>query len=130
MVGGFGIEGAGEKQVADARILGDGDFVQGVLSEMDDFAKENLRFPRPIKNLSVLTQKVCDLNQVAGPNCRRDQVVFNGVGPRELFDLKEDTINPIFLTGAISNFLRAKRSLLAKSYGKSKATLYFGCHPA
>ncbi len=58
------LRGQGEKQEADARILGDGDFVQGVLSEMDDFAKENLRLLRPIKDLSVLAQKVCDLNQV------------------------------------------------------------------
>ncbi len=58
------LRGQGEKQVADARILGDGDFVQGVLSEMDNFAKENLRLLRPAKDLSVLTQKVCDFNQV------------------------------------------------------------------
>jgi len=58
------LRGQREKQVADARILGDGDFVQGVLSEMDDFAKENLRLPRPTKDLSVLSQKVCDYNKV------------------------------------------------------------------
>ena len=50
----------GEKQSADARILGDGDFVQEVLSEMDDFTRENLRLPRPTKDLSSLAQKVCD----------------------------------------------------------------------
>lgn len=58
------LRGQGEKQVADARILGDGDFVQGVLSEMDDFDRENLRIPRPSKDLSGLAQKVCDLNKV------------------------------------------------------------------
>jgi putative transposase len=59
------LKGQGEKQVADARILGDGDFVQEVLSEMDDFAKENLRLLRTAKDLSILAQKVCDLHQIA-----------------------------------------------------------------
>jgi putative transposase len=58
------LRGQTEKQVADARILGDRDFVQGVLSGMDDFAKENLRLPRPSKDLTVLAQKVCSLNKV------------------------------------------------------------------
>lgn len=58
------LRGRGEKESADARILGDGDFVQGVLSEMDDFAKENLRIPHYTKNLSVLAQKVCDRNKL------------------------------------------------------------------
>ena len=59
------LRGQREEQVADARILGDGDFVQGVLSEMDDFAKENLRLPRVSKDLTVLAQKVCNLNKLA-----------------------------------------------------------------
>jgi putative transposase len=58
------LRGQSEKQVADARILGDGDFVQGVLSEMDYFAKENLRLPRVNKDLTVLAQKVCNLNKL------------------------------------------------------------------
>ena len=58
------LRGQSEKQVADARILGDGDFVQEVLSEMNDFAKENLRLPRPAKDLTVLAQKVCNFNKV------------------------------------------------------------------
>lgn len=58
------LRGRGEKESADARILGDGDFVQGVLSEMDDFSKENLRLPPHIKDLSVLAQKVCDRNKL------------------------------------------------------------------
>jgi hypothetical protein len=35
--------GRGEKQAFDQRILGDGDFVQQIFSEMDDFVKKNLR---------------------------------------------------------------------------------------
>ena len=34
------------------------------MSEVDDFAKGNLRIPRPSKDLSALAQKVCDLNKV------------------------------------------------------------------
>jgi REP element-mobilizing transposase RayT len=58
------LRGQSEKQIADARILGDGDFVKGILSEMDDFAKENLRLPRHPKDLTELAQKVCRVNQV------------------------------------------------------------------
>lgn len=50
--------------MADARILGDGEFVQGVMSEMDALGKANLRAPRLKKDLKVLAQKVCSLNQV------------------------------------------------------------------
>src|SRR4030042_3410054 len=56
--------GRKEKQLADARILGDREFVQGVLSEMDEFAKENLRLPPVTKDLTALAQKVCTLNKL------------------------------------------------------------------
>lgn len=52
------LRGQSEKQVADARILGDGEFVQGVMSEMDALGKANLRAPRLKKDLKVLAQKV------------------------------------------------------------------------
>ena len=58
------LRGRIERQIADARILGDGDFVKEVLADMDDIAKGNLRFPRPGKDLTVLGEKVCALNQV------------------------------------------------------------------
>jgi putative transposase len=58
------LRGQKERQVTDARILGDGDFVEGVLSEMDDFTRKNLRLPPPRMDLSVLAQKVCVYNKV------------------------------------------------------------------
>jgi putative transposase len=58
------LRGRTEKQMADTRILGDDSFVHKVLSEMDDIAKGNLRFPRPFNNLTALAEKVCALNQV------------------------------------------------------------------
>jgi len=41
-----------------------GDFVQGVLSEMDDFARKNLRISRFRKDLSFLTRRVCGFHKV------------------------------------------------------------------
>lgn len=58
------LRGRIERQIADARILGDGDFVKEVLADMDDITKGNLRFPPPVKDLTVLAEKVCVLNQV------------------------------------------------------------------
>ena len=52
-------------QAADERILGDGEFVQSVLSEMDEFEKENLRVGPAPPSLSSLAQQACENHQVA-----------------------------------------------------------------
>ena len=44
---------------SDHRILGDGDFVESALLEMDRVGKENLRFKYPKKDLSLLASEVC-----------------------------------------------------------------------
>ena len=54
----------GERQTADERILGDGEFVRSVLSEMDELQKENLRVGPARRSLSSLTQQVCEIHPV------------------------------------------------------------------
>jgi len=49
----------GEKQVSDERILGDGDFVEGVLAEWGGLGKENLRVGQKKVNLWSLAEGVC-----------------------------------------------------------------------
>ena len=44
----------GEKQAYDQRILGDDEFIQGVLSEMNGLVKESLRLRSKRKDLSSL----------------------------------------------------------------------------
>ena len=61
----LGLRRRGEKQASDQRILGDGDFVKAVLTEMDDLEKENLRLGLKRKGLSSLAKRVCALHKVA-----------------------------------------------------------------
>jgi REP element-mobilizing transposase RayT len=49
----------GEKQVADHRILGDSDFVQEVVSDLDDLIKKNLRLSGQRKDIAALAEEVC-----------------------------------------------------------------------
>ena len=49
----------GEKQMADQRILGDGDFVQEIVSGLDDLLKKNLRLSGQRKDITVLAKEVC-----------------------------------------------------------------------
>lgn len=49
----------GEKLKADQRILGDSDFVQEVVSDLDDMVKKNLRLSGQRKNIAALAEEVC-----------------------------------------------------------------------
>ena len=46
------LRGRGEKKRSDQRILGDSEFVQDVISGLDDLVKKNLRLPGPICELN------------------------------------------------------------------------------
>ena len=45
-----------EKQAFDQRILGDGDFVKQVVSDLDDFVKKNLRMSGQRMDMETLTE--------------------------------------------------------------------------
>lgn len=49
----------GEKQVPDHRILGDNDFAQAVVSDLDDAIKRNLRLSGQRKDMAALAEEVC-----------------------------------------------------------------------
>ena len=55
----------GEKQASDQRILGDSKFVEAVLSEMNEFEKENLRLTPKREDLATLAERVCDIHDVS-----------------------------------------------------------------
>jgi REP element-mobilizing transposase RayT len=84
----------GEKEAYDQRILGDGDFVDMILSESEDIAKENLRLvsDRGI-DLTRLAERVCKVHSVSmgefrSGSRRRDVVkarrVLSSLAVREL----------------------------------------------
>jgi REP element-mobilizing transposase RayT len=83
----------GEKQAYDQRILGDDEFVQGVLSEMNDLGKDNLRLRSKRKGLSSLAEKVCEIHKVSlgelRSGSRRNEIIearqaFSWLAVREL----------------------------------------------
>jgi REP element-mobilizing transposase RayT len=54
-----------ERQLADQRILGDGEFVKTILSEIDDLGKESLRAATKKVDLPSLVAKVCEVHNVS-----------------------------------------------------------------
>jgi len=55
----------GERQVADQRILGDGDFVKQVISGLDDLVKKNLRLSGRRIDIKTLADKVSEKYNVS-----------------------------------------------------------------
>ncbi|MBW1970964.1 MAG: transposase [Deltaproteobacteria bacterium] len=83
----------GEREVADQRILGDGDFVKQVISGLDDLVKKNLRLSGQRIDLKVLAKKVSERYNVSTGELRlggrRGAVVkarraMSWIGVREL----------------------------------------------
>ena len=68
-----------KKQRSDQRILGDSEFVQDVISELDDLVKKNLRLSGQRKDIAALAKQVCKKYDVSmGELCsggRRRMVV-------------------------------------------------------
>lgn len=74
----------GEKQVFDQRILGDAEFVQEVISELDEQVKKNLGLSGQRINIDDLADKVCEKYNIShgemqSGSRRRDIVIARGV---------------------------------------------------
>jgi REP element-mobilizing transposase RayT len=74
----------GEKQVSDQRILGDGKFVQEVISGLDELVKKNLRLSGQRINIDALAGKVCEKYNISrgetrSGSRRHDIVIARGV---------------------------------------------------
>ncbi len=77
------LRGSGEKQRSDQRILGDSEFVQDVISGLDDLVKKNLRLSGRRIDRASLAQQVCkkyniSLNEYRSGSRRRDVVEARG----------------------------------------------------
>ena len=55
----FALRSRGEKQRSDQRILGDSEFVQDVISGLDDLTKKNLRLSGQRIDIAALAKQVC-----------------------------------------------------------------------
>lgn len=60
----------GEKQRSDQRILGDNEFVQNVISGLDDLIKKNLRLSRQRIDIAALAKRVCKKYNISLGECR------------------------------------------------------------
>ena len=74
----------GERQVSDQRILGDGEFVQEVISGLDEQVKKNLRLSGQRINIDALAEKVCEkydisCGEMRSGSRRREIVTSRGV---------------------------------------------------
>ncbi len=83
----------GEREVYDQRILGDGDFIKQVVSDLDDLVKKNLRLSGRRIDIEVLADKVSEKYDVSIGELRsggRRRAVVNArcamswIGVREL----------------------------------------------
>ena len=60
----------GEREAADQRILGDGDFVNQVITGLDDLVKKNLRLSGQRIDIKELAEKVCEKYDVSEKELR------------------------------------------------------------
>jgi len=83
----------GEKQASDQRILGDNEFVQEVISGLDDLVKRNLRLSGQRSDIDTLAQKICKDHNISvnelRSGSRRHKIVkvrqiVSWIGIREL----------------------------------------------
>ncbi|MBW2633280.1 MAG: hypothetical protein JRE14_03970 [Deltaproteobacteria bacterium] len=83
----------GEREVADQRILGDGDFVKQVISSLDDLVKKNLRLSGQRIDIKALAEKVSEkynvsIGELRSGGLRRTVVqarrTMSWIGVREL----------------------------------------------
>jgi len=74
-----------ERVASDARILGDGEFVERVLEEWDEIGRANLRIPRDRGSLSLLAQQICENWGVTMEELRSGSRRRVALGAREEF---------------------------------------------
>ena len=72
----------GDRQASDQRILGDGEFVQDLLGEMDEMGSRNLRLPLERMSLDSLAERVCEVHGV------RSGELLSGSRRREIVEAR------------------------------------------
>jgi len=79
------LRGRNDRQVSDQRILGDGEFVQGIWREMDERGRENLRVNRQKMGLGELAERVCGMHGVSVNELRAGSRRRGVIGARNDF---------------------------------------------
>ena len=109
-----------DKQAYDQRILGDNEFVQDVLSEMNDLSKENFRLKHKRMKLPSLAEKVCAVHQVSPGELRSGSRRHHIIEPRRVFSWL--AVKELGYSGAeVSRYLGVTTSCVTRSISSGKA---------
>jgi hypothetical protein len=108
-----------EKEASDTRILGDGEFVQELKSDLDDFVKKNLRLSGQQIDIVILAGRVCkkhgiSLGELCSGSRRREIVEARGI-------LSWIAVRELGYSGAeVARYLGVTNSCITKSVSSGK----------
>ena len=103
-----------EKQVSDQRVLGDGEFVETVLSEIDDLGKVNLRLGIKRVDFSSLAKRVCRVHEVSIGELRSGSRRHEIVETRRVFSWL--TVKELEYSGAeVARYLAVTTSCVTRA---------------
>lgn len=109
-----------DKQAYDQRILGDSEFVQDVLLEMNDLDKENFRLNQKRITLPSLAEKVCDVHHVSIAEIRSGSRRHEITEARRVFSWL--AVKELGYSGAeVSRYLGVTTSCVTRSISSGKA---------
>ena len=109
----------GEKQRSDQRISGDGEFVQDVISGLDDPVKKNLRLAGRRMDIAALADRVCNKYDISmGALCcgSRRQVVVEARGSLSRIAVRE----PGYSGADVARFLGVTNSCVTRFVASGK----------
>ena len=109
----------GTKRATDDRILGDGEFVERVIKEWDEFGRTNLRLNRDRRSLSLLAQKVCENWKVTMEELRsgsRRLIVMNAREEFSQIAVRESG----YLGAEVARYLGVTSSCITRIVGKKQ----------
>ena len=115
----FALRTRGDRQVSDQRVLGNGEFVEQVLSEMDEQSKQNLRLKGKGMALSLLAKKVCNIDGVSVGELRSGSRRREIVNARGVFSWL--AVRELGYTGAeVARFLGVTTSCITRVVSSGK----------
>ena len=108
-----------EKQASDTRILGDGEFVQEITTDLDDLVKKNLRFSGRQIDIVILAKRVCkkhgiSLGELCSGSRRREIMEARGI-------VSWIAVRELGYSGAdVARYLGVTNSCVTKSVSSGK----------
>jgi len=109
----------GEKLMSDQRILGDSDFVQEVVSDLDDLIKKNLRLSGQRKNIKALAEEIYNKYDISSGELKSGSRRHAVVKAREA--LSWIAVRELGYSGAeVARFLGVTTSCITRSISSGR----------